>query len=325
MQYIIPTKKAISPEIISTKKAISSEGLFQKTQTIEVPNYVMAFMAMTNGDWINLNDDTDENCKDNFVGNNVNLSLICALMLTTFVPLYFTEAARLDSIDDGLTIDISLGFLSTHLKTLKLSKEGLHDFFDVCYLIAVLGTLLGTILSVFYMIAANECRVDARAYVLIKYLGKIRLATPFYYWVIGIVAWGTSASLQMILVVRTRQAFIIKLFLYSLLIGTFAAGCLPFIVQGIYLAKKEEIEHPAMFVSDEEIDGKLSRFFADPSGEHDLTLKEFLHHLSKFTDKGYRIPLNLVSKVRATKKYYMKLADVTDTSVQDVKEYLNVE
>lgn len=109
-----------------------------KKKPIKVPPYHESFFRLLDAGWLAVCDDIEENANQNFIGANLNISLISALFFTTFVPLYYTEAQRLNDANDGLTIDIASGYLSPVI----VSNQFLHDLFDCTYFIAVAGTAM---------------------------------------------------------------------------------------------------------------------------------------------------------------------------------------
>jgi hypothetical protein len=56
-----------------------------------VPPYHLAMLEMFNGNWLNVNDHHERECNRLFMVGNVNLALICALLFTTFLPIYYEE------------------------------------------------------------------------------------------------------------------------------------------------------------------------------------------------------------------------------------------
>ncbi|RYH13173.1 hypothetical protein EON65_36305 [archaeon] len=77
-----------------------------------------------------LRDDEVTNANKQFIGENVYLAMICALLVTTLLPLYYGETSRISVPDDGFAIDVSMGVFNQHL--MHVSKDFLHDSFDYC-------------------------------------------------------------------------------------------------------------------------------------------------------------------------------------------------
>lgn len=282
----------------------------------------MALPNLIMGTWLTVNDKDETRCHEQFIGGNVNLSLICALLFTTYLPLMYQEVSRINIPDDGLTIDIFDGYVNS-LHPIKMSKDQIHDFFDVCYLMAVAGTLFGTMVSVFYMLAANEAGTDRKTFVLLKYLGTIPSVVPYYFFTIGTVSWAFGAYLQLTLVARTSIGFWIKEAVLGAAISVMLLVCFTRMVQGTFAGKVEENLNPPTFLDDTIISKKLDEFFADPYRNGDFTLKEFIKSLTVVRPSGYRVPLNVITEVKATSAYYRRLADVTGVSIEEAKEIAN--
>lgn len=300
------------------KSIETPEKKFEKKSTIEVPSYRTAIFRMLDGSWLSVNDDEETDANKQFVGGNLNLLLICALLFTTYLPLYYSEASRLNDETDGLTIDIMNGYLSP----LVISKDFLHDVFDISYLVACAGTLFGTMVSVFFMLAANEANDDARTFVLMRSLGPVMTQLPYFYFTLGIWGWAFGGFFHIFLVPRLASGFYVKVILTFLLASFPFVLCIPRMIRGIFLGKVESQKHPPIFVSEEKIEMALNTFFSNPDSDGDFSLQEFLRSLTYITDNGYRPKLQSLTQVRATCKYYEKVAALTGNSISEVKEAL---
>lgn len=296
-------------ELIVTKK---------NDKEIKLPKYHETYLHLMSGSWLNINDDEEEGAFNQFLNGNVNLSLICALLLTTFLPLMYNEPQRLDISDDGLTIDIFSGYINS-LHPIILSKDQIHDWFDTTYLISVAGTLFGTMVSVFYMLAVNEAADDARTMVFMHSLGRYVSNVPFYFFSIGIIAWGIGAWFQSVLVPRSATGFWIKqISLFSMTVIMFLF-CFPRMIIGAYLSKIEKISNTPILLTTEEIESKLTSFLIDYE-HNDVSLHEFLRSLQRITKHKYRIPLHEITKLRATKCYFEKVGNILHIEIDELKE-----
>jgi hypothetical protein len=295
----------------------SSEKQEEKAKNyVKVPPYHKAMLHMFNASWLTVNDDDEFDCNKSFVDGNLNLSLICALLFTTFMPLYFNEASRLDDINDGLTIDLAMGYLSP----LVLSKEFIHDLFDTAYLVATAGTLFGTMVAVFYMLAANEATDDRKTFVLMRHLGGEVSQLPYFFFSIGIFGWAFGAMFHVFVTPRTASGFYVKVcFLWGMILLMILI-CFPRMIIGVFRGRLEEQKHPPLFVPVETIKQRLEVFLGHPEQSGDISLRTFLQSLSYITEYHYRPGLNPISELHAKRLYYEKLAEITGCTVKEVKE-----
>lgn len=315
----MPEVKVI-PREVHDLEAGNGKDVTVQEEYINVPSYWTALLRMTDASWLNVNDEEEFDANRLFVGGNLNLSLICALLFTTFLPLYYNEAQRLNDNMDGLTIDILNGYLSP----LVVSKNFLHDVWDCSYLIASAGTLFGTIVSVFYMLAANEANDDAKTFVMMRYLGPQLSQLPYYFFSIGIIGWALGVQLHIFTVPRLAGGFYVKVFGLWAMIFFMLFVCFPRLVRGVFLGKLESQKHPPIYISDADIKAKLDKFFANPKSNMNLTLARFLRSLTYMTELGYRPKLQTLTQVQATNMYYEKVAEMTGRTVAEVKEVLLV-
>lgn len=261
------------------------------------------------------------------MGENTNLSLICALIFTVFIPLYYTEPARMLIPQDGLTLQIYNGMINSW-QEIQISSQDIHDWFDSFYIIASAGACFGTLVSVFYMLGVNECVTDAKVMVLRHYLGRVSIA-PFYFFAIGIVSWAVGGFLQLVLSPQTLWGFIFKFVVTIGLILVVLLLCLPKLVQGVYAANVEQELNPPFELSQEEIDKQVESFVFG-NHEKELSLKNCLNQMhpvnkKRITDKSYRIPINMCTQLLAKKAYVLKLAQKTGMTPEEVKFYLKLE
>jgi hypothetical protein len=309
----------VEPNDSGRNNVSATQRSYTKEKHTTVPPYYLSMLRMVDGSWLNVNDKYERECNRLFMAGNVNLALICALLFTTFLPIYYAEPNRLNDDFDGLTIDIAHGYISP----IVLSRDALHDFFDCCYLVAMAGTLFGTMVSVFYMLAANETNDDAKTFVLLKSLGSTLAQLPFYFFSVGIIGWAIGALVHCFTVPRTASGFFIKvLFLFSM-IGIMLTIAFPRMIIGTFQSRREEEENPPLYFTTDKIQVDLEFFFSDPYANKDLSLYAFLLSLSYMTKHGYRPPLQAITKIEATYMYYEKLALITGRSIEEVKDSLS--
>jgi hypothetical protein len=316
------TTAKVEPSSIDDDAVMNNVKASSKTRPeplTKVPAYHLAMLEMINGNWLNVNDRHERECNRLFMGGNVNLALICALLFTTFLPIYYDEPSRLDSAEDGLTIDIAHGYLSP----VVLSRDAIHDFFDCCYLIAMSGTLFGTMVSVFYMLAGNETNDDAKTFVLQNRLGSNIAQLPFFFFSIGSMGWAIGALFHCFTVPRTAPGFYVKVIGLFAMIITMIFVAFPRMIQGTFLSRREEEENPPLYFNTDHLKGKLEEFFSDPFASKDLSLSAFLTSLCYMTKNSYRPPLQVVTKIEATCLYYEKLASITGRTVEEIKDSLS--
>jgi hypothetical protein len=216
------------------ENALLSKYQPQNSSKSFVPSYFTSLYHLASGNWLNINDKEERSAREQMMGENVNISLICALMFTTFIPIYYTEPARLEIPEDGLTISIYNGFINSW-QPIKFTSNDIHDWFDSFYIIATAGACFGTMVSVFYMLACNECVVDSKVMVLRHYLGRASVA-PFYFFAIGIISWAIGGFLQLVLSPQTLWGFILKFLIVGTLIIVVLFVCSPRMIQGVYSA-----------------------------------------------------------------------------------------
>eukprot|EP01040_Poterioochromonas_malhamensis_P009110 gene9110-9868_t len=307
----------IHPNDETTSREVGNQSEKKNDEEfVKVPPYHRAMLHMINGSWLTINDDEETDANRLFVGGNLNLSLICALLFTTYLPLYYSEAQRLNDDNDGLTIDITMGYLAP----LVVSRDFIHGIFDCCYLVAAAGTLFGTMVSVFYMLAANEANDDSKTVVLMRFLGPFASQLPYYYFSIGITGWAFAGFFHVFVVPRTGTAFYVKVVILWVMILIMLMVSFPRMVRGIFMGKLESQRHPPVYLSEDEISKKLEEFFSNPKKDGDLSLRKFLSNLTYMTEYGYRPRLQTISEVQATCMYYEKLSEVTGRSIKEVKE-----
>jgi hypothetical protein len=314
-----PMQVKVEPSDLGGNNVSVSQRSITKEKLTTVPPFYFAMLRMVDGSWLNVNDKYERDCNRLFMAGNVNLALICALLFTTFLPIYYDEPNRLNDDFDGLTIDIAHGYISP----IVLSRDAIHDFFDCCYLIAMAGTLFGTMVSVFYMLAANETNDDAKTFVLLRSIGSTLAQLPFYFFSIGIIGWAIGALFHCFTVPRTSPGFFIKIFgLFSMVIVMLMIA-FPRMIIGTFRSRREEEENPPLYFTIDIIQEKLEIFFSDPYANKDLSLYAFLSSLSYMTKHGYRPPLQAITKIEATCLYYEKLASITGRTVEQVKDSLS--
>jgi hypothetical protein len=310
-------------EKIASAKVVPKEsneiGKDVEKDSLYIPPSYLTYLYMFSAKWLSVNETDENNCNAAFIGGNINLSLICALLFTTYLPLYYGEANRLNDENDGLTIDMHLGYLNTQYG-INLSKDLIHDMFDTAYLVAAASTLFGTMVSVFYMLAANEAASDAKTFVLMKYLGPTATQMPYFFFTIGVFSWAFGGLLHVFTVPRSLTGFTVKIvFLWSM-IFVMLVYCFPRMIRGVYAGKAEEMKHKPIFLTEEVIKAKIDEFLAQPNQDGEYSLKDFLTSLTYMTEHGYRPPLQVITKVKATYIYYEKIAALTGRTIDEVKE-----
>lgn len=285
-------------------------GAKKREKKLKVPSFAAAYALWASGEFLTLRDTERTGAMEQFTGENVNLALICALLLTTFLPMYYTEPSRLSIPEDGLSIDIDLGFFNTHIT--HLNKETLHDFFDICYVVAMGAMMMGTIICVFFVLAANEAGSDERVVILRDRLGWVS-RFPYLYFSIGAYAWGISVYCHMFITAREPGAMCVKVFIISVMACGLVLLLIPRLCQSLYTGFVEEQDNPPVFIATKDIRERLGDYWkevaaSDKSEDFDLDgFLDFLH--SEETKWGYRIPLLASVRTNATRLFYERLAD----------------
>jgi len=201
-----------------------------------------AFFRLTTADWLTKNDQSEANAKGNFADENVNLSLVCALLFTSFLPIFYTESAAMNDPTQGLALDIERSWL-TQMNYQYLSASFLHDMILFFYAFALGNACLGTLISVFYTLAASQCENDNKAVVLMNILGFFS-RLPYLFFATGIIMWGFTAYLKIILTAQTAYGFALILCGWVIMTIAILLGVV-FMVKGIYAAYDVEVFHSA--------------------------------------------------------------------------------
>lgn len=95
---------------------------------VNIPPYHLTLLHLILATWLNINNDVEKGANAQFINGNVNLALICALLLTTFLPLMYQEVSRINFPDDGLTVDMYNGYVHS-LHPFVISADSIHDFY----------------------------------------------------------------------------------------------------------------------------------------------------------------------------------------------------
>lgn len=290
------------------------------TSKLRVMPMYIALMRLTSADWLTKNDRSESNAKKNFADENVNLSLVCALLFTSFLPIFYTESASMNDPSQGLALDIDRSWLS-QMNYQYLSTAFLHDMFLFFYAFALGNACLGTLTSVFYTLSAAQCEDDNKIVVLMNILGFFS-RLPYLFFATGIIMWGFTAYLKIILTAQTVYGFALILTGWVIMTTLILIGVL-LNVRGIYAAYDLEEIHRPISLSTKTIDDSIESYFqaTDPS---EISLNSFLSSLTYHVDYGYRVPLTLSSDIMAKKKFYMKMAEVTNSSYEEVIQLLSI-
>lgn len=261
----------------------------QHKRKYSVPSYGMAYKCLFSGEFLTLRDDEGKGAYDQLSSENTNLALICALLLTTFLPLYYTETSKLSIPDEGLTIDIFSGYF--YSSVVHMNKSTLHDFFDTTYVLATGGMFFGTLCCVYFILMGNEAGTDERVLVFRRRLGIIA-RFPYYCFTIGAVSWGVSILCHIFITPFTLTGFVVKVTLMMLIIASFAVWVLPFSVQALYSCFHEEQEHPPLPYTEAEVRDGINKYFEETDAM-EYCLKDCLHSLRKGrSPSGYLPPLS---------------------------------
>lgn len=105
----------IHPNDETTSHDVNQSEKKNDEEFVKVPPYHLAIFQMIDGSWLTINDDEETDANRLFVGGNLNLSLICALLFTTYLPLYYSEAQRLNDDNDGLVLPLIFLWATLHL------------------------------------------------------------------------------------------------------------------------------------------------------------------------------------------------------------------
>eukprot|EP01031_Cornospumella_fuschlensis_P028680 gene28680-34626_t len=287
---------------------ISSEQPLKKKERIyKVPNIFQAYHNLSTANFLTLRDDEVAKANEQFIGENVNLALICALLVTTFLPLYYGETSRISVPDDGFSIDVSLGVFNRHM--VHVSKEFMHDFFDITYVCATAGMFFGTLACVYFILVANEAGSNERTIILRNRLGLVA-RLPYFFFSVGAYSWGFSVYAHLVLVPRYTGGWIVKVTLVGLLTAAFAVWLLPTTVQALYASFAEEQQNPPKNFSVEELREQLQSYWdqVKNSGENNFNLDDFMLFLRPdVTSAGYRVPLLPGVQFDAARMFYEQL------------------
>jgi hypothetical protein len=291
-----------------------------KPATLKVMSIPEAFLRLTSADWLTKNDQSETNAKKNFTEENVNLSLVCALLFTSFLPIFYTESASMNDPTQGLALDIERSWLN-QMNYQYLSTAFLHDMFLFFYAFALGNACLGTLISVFYTLSAAQCDSDNKCVVVMNILGFFS-RLPYLFFATGIVMWGFTAYLKIILTAQTVYGFALILTGWVIMTILILIGVL-LNVRGIYAAYDiDELNRP-ISLTEKAIDDAVDSYFrsTDPS---ELSLDGFVKTLSYHVDYGYRVPLSLVSGIMAKKKFHKKIAELTNCSYEEVMQIISI-
>lgn len=276
---------------------------------------VIMLKRIASGEWQTVNDKNQVGVKQQFIDSNVALSLVCALLFSTFLPLYYAEASSINIEGTGLAYDMTLSYLNQH-NLLTISAKSMHDVILFIYLMSMAGALFGTIMSVFFMMTANEVSNDAKAFVLLTNIGSL-ISLPYHFFVISIVAWGTGVYIKCVLVSRTLWGLIICFvgplgILASLLvIGTYVN------FWSLYVAEEVSNSYKPIVLTDSDIEVGLRNYFENID-EKSMSLDDFLQTLTISGEVGYVVPIHMISRLKATRRFYSEIANILDCPVSDV-------
>jgi hypothetical protein len=223
----------------------------QRQTQRRIPSYCELFQKVFSAEFLRVRDGDEDDARSSFISVNQNLALVNALLFTCFVPLYYTEPARLFSEDDGLTVGIMTGLLASET-SYSINIDIIHDFFDASLFVAVCGTFFGTLVSVYYSLAAIEAGNDDKVLVLKKQLGFL-VNYPYFSFGVGSAAWGFAILCNCVLVPRSTAGWIIKVLGFCAIAGVFVFQALPGMARGIYAGLVEEETNPPVVRSKEEI------------------------------------------------------------------------
>ena len=282
-------------------------------------NFLSYFEAMrlaSVGHFLSLRDDDENGAYDQFVGENVNLALISALLVTTFIPLYYEEANKLNIPDDGFTLSVHMGIWDRIV--IPVDRHVLHDYFDVTYSIAISAMFLSTLACVYFILMANEAGNDTRVIIFRKNLG-ILSRFPYFFFAIGAYAFGFAIGCHFFITPRFQSALAIKVIICFSLVIVFVFVLLFPSTIALYAAFAEEERHPPLEYSSEQLQTEVEQYFTEvqSSGSNNLNLDDFLKYLRKtMTPKGYHVPLTDGTALEASRIFYDQLARKRGTSAE---------
>jgi hypothetical protein len=269
-----------------------------------------------------LND--DRNNKDivqQFSNENINVALICALLFTAMLPLYYGESYRILDPDDTFSIGISESFLG-NLDGVYTGSVLFYTIFDLTYFFAAAASFCGTFIGVLYALAANVVQTEVGMSSYLHYMGAF-VSAPYLFLQISLYSWGVGFCFHAVYTPITVGGFIGKVLGMSILIIPLLC-CIFYSVRAAHYTKDDVIFYKPSLLSDDEIASKTKAFFQD-SSNYDLSVENFLEYLSIKTEHNYRIPLHVVTRVKALRAYKHALAATAfpDETFEDVQEYLD--
>lgn len=281
-----------------------------------VPGFIETMTRASIGDFLSLRDDEEEGSYDQFIGENVNMALICALLLTTFMPLYYEEAHRLNDPNDGFTLSVRMG--AWHRFVIPVNPHVLHDFFDVTYSVATAATFLATLACVYNILMANEAGSDARVKMFRKELG-ILSRFPYLFFAIGAYSFCFAIVGHLFLTPRYLSALTIKMIICLSLVVVFVFVLLFPSNLALYTAFAEEERHPPLDYSSEQLQTEVEQYFTEvqSSGSNNFNLVDFLKYLRKTTTpKGYHVTLAEGTALEASRIFFDELARKRGTTAE---------
>mmetsp|Transcript_6812 Transcript_6812/g.7046 ORF Transcript_6812/g.7046 Transcript_6812/m.7046 type:complete len:218 (+) Transcript_6812:437-1090(+) len=213
----------------------------------------------------------------------------------------------------------------------NINADAIHDIFDTSYLIAMAGTLFGTLIAVYYSIAGSVCFSDEKVVVLKQKLGAL-VALPYWFFSSGAIGWGIGVWLHLVLVPRTTAGWVLKvIILVTMIIGLVLA--MPLMVQGVYISHHEEQNCSSLRLTKEEVEKGVEEYFVwieqenankENSGmRRDADLTELMTSLrTQISPYGYISPLSETTKLMVTKVYYERIGRDIGMTAQEVKAFL---
>ena len=106
-ELLAPTDAVTRP-----KRKTNFVGMRKSSRPDKIPNMGDALHSIFTASWLMMNDDNDEGAKDQFLGENINLSLVSALLFTTFLPLFYNNGA-ITIPDEGYHTDVFMGYFGS--------------------------------------------------------------------------------------------------------------------------------------------------------------------------------------------------------------------
>lgn len=306
----------MSARIAAERKQSKGGTVEEKKYRYNVPSLYKTMFLATVGDFLSLRDSDEEGAYEQFVGENVNLALISALLLTTFIPLYYEEANKLNVPDDGFTLSVDMGAWSRFV--IPVNRHILHSFFDVTYSIATTSMFLATLSCVYNILMSNEAGNDTRVIIFRKNLG-ILSRFPYFFFAIGAYAFGFAIGCHFFITPRFQSALAIKVIICFSLITVFVFVLLFPSHMALYTAFAEEERHPPLDYTTEQLETEVEQYFTEvqSSGSNNLNLDDFLKYLRKtMTPKGYHVPLTDGTALEASRIFYDQLARKRGTSAE---------